>query len=320
MKFLKRFFKWLLIVFVFIFCILSIIPYFFSEHLKEAPAKPFENSYFFEFNHTRFHYRLFIPKHITHKVVMIHGFSGSTFSFRNNIDSLVSHHALVVAIDMPAFGFSDKSEDGDYNDFTKINGIHFLLQQIDKHSNSKKWHLVGHSMGGITTGQFASKYSELTQSLIFIDGLPFMQVEHSFLQKMLLYPPLLKWADVILERNFLSQQSFHKLLSSAYDQDADSISTDGYMKPFETKGSGSAVIRMGANYNYPSFNDSIINALPKLIIWGAKDQWVPIVSATDYLSKPNTQQLIIEDAGHCPMETHPEKVNTTITDFISKLD
>jgi pimeloyl-ACP methyl ester carboxylesterase len=60
--------------------------------------------------------------------------------------------------------------------------------------------------------------------------------------------------------------------------------------------------------------------LPKLIIWGAKDQWVPIMSATDYLSKPNTQQLIIEDAGHCPMETHPEKVNTTITDFISKLD
>lgn len=320
MKFLKRFFKWLLIVSIFIFCIFSIIPYFFSDHLKEAPSKPFSNSHFFEFNHTKFHYRLFVPQHITHKVVMIHGFSGSTFSFRNNIDSLVDNHALVVAIDMPAFGYSDKTGHANYNDSNKINGIHFLLQQIDKHCNSKKWHLVGHSMGGITIGQFASKYPEQTQSLVFIDGLPFEQMPHSFLQKTLLYPPLLKWADVILERNFLSQHSFHKLLSSAYGQDADSMSTDGYMKPFETKGSGSAVIRMAANSSYPSFNDSIINTMPKLIIWGLKDEWIPIMSATDYLKKPNTQSLIIDDAGHCPMETHPEKVNAAITNFISKLE
>ena len=135
-----------------------------------------------------------------------------------------------------------------------------------------------------------------------------------------MYPPLLKWADVILERKFLSYESFHQLLSSAYSQDADSLSTKGYMQPFEIKGSGSAIIRMGANYSYPSFNDSIINALPKLIIWGSKDAWVPIMSASDYLNKPHTQSLIIEGAGHCPMETHPEKVNTAITDFISKLE
>ena len=57
----------------------------------------------------------------------------------------------------------------------------------------------------------------------------------------------------------------------------------GYMKPFEIKGSGSAIFRMGANYSYPSINDSIIDATPKLIIWGNKDQWVPIMSAFDYL-------------------------------------
>ena len=320
MKFIKKFFKWLFIIFALLFFILSIIPYFFTNHLKEAPTKPFGNSYFFEFNHTKFHYRLFVPKHIEHKVVMIHGFSGSTFSFRNNFDSLINRNCLVVAIDMPAFGYSDKSEYANYTDSNKINGIHFLLKEIDNHCNSKKWQLIGHSMGGITIGRFASKFHEQTQSLIFIDGLPFEQVEHSILQKLLLYPPLLKWADVILERNFLSQSSFNQLLSSAYSQDADSISTNGYMKPFETKESGSAVIRMGADFSYPKFNDSIINALPKLIILGTNDQWVPIMNATDYLKKPNTQSLIIDGAGHCPMETHPDKVNTAITNFISKLE
>ena len=160
MKFLKRFFKWLFISLISVFCILSIIPYFFSNHLKESPTKPFENSYFFEFNHTTFHFRLFVPKHIEHKVILIHGFSGSTFSFRNNIDSLVKHNSLVVTMDMPAFGYSDKSEYANYTDSNKINAIHFLLQQIDKYTDSKKWHLVGHSMGGITIGQFASHYKK----------------------------------------------------------------------------------------------------------------------------------------------------------------
>lgn len=320
MKFIKQFFKWLFIVFAFIFCILSILPYFFSDHLEKPPSKPYENSHFFEFNYTKFHFRLFVPKHIDHKVTLIPGFSGSTFSFRNNIDSLLNHNALVVAIDMPAFGYSDKTENANYSDSNKINGIHFLLQHIDKYCNSKKWHLVGHSMGGINLGQFASKYSMQTQSLTFIDGLPFNQVEYSFFQKLLLYPPLLKWADVILERNFLSQKSFHQLLSSAYSQDADSISVRGYMKPFEYKGSGSAIIRMAANHSYPKLNDSIINSIPKLIIWGAKDQWVPIISAADYLKRPNTQSLIIKNAGHCPMETHSDQVNTAITNFISKLE
>ena len=204
MKFIKKFFKWLIITLVFLFCILSITPYFFSNHLKEAPKKPFTNSYFVTFNHTKFHYRLFIPKHIEYKVLTIHGFSGSTFSFRNNFDSLVNKNCLVVAIDMPAFGYSDKSENANYTDSNKINGIHFLIQQIDKQVNSNKWHLIGHSMGGITIGQFASKFPEQTQSLIFIDGLPFKQTEHSALQKLLLYPPLLKWADVVLEKKFLS--------------------------------------------------------------------------------------------------------------------
>lgn len=320
MLLLKRFLKWLCIVLVSAFIILSIVPYCFSNHLKEAKKKPFENSFFFSYNNTKFHFRLFVPKQIKHKALLIHGFSGSTFSFRNNVDTLVNNNTLVVAMDMPAFGYSDKSEQANYSDSNKISAIHFLLNHIDKISNNQKWNLVGHSMGGITVGEYASAYPQQTQSLIFIDGLPFKRTEHSFLQKLILYPPLLKWSDVILERYFLNQTSFQQLLSSAYSKDADSISYLGYMKPFEIKGSGSAIFRMGANYSYPSINDSVIDATPKLIIWGNKDQWVPIMSAFDYLKKPNTETLTIGDAGHCPMETHSFEVNSAITNFISKLD
>jgi pimeloyl-ACP methyl ester carboxylesterase len=174
-------------------------------------------------------------------------------------------------------------------------------------------------MGGSVIGQYASKFSEQIQSLIFIDGLPFSQT-HSIFQSLALYPPLLKWADVILEHKFLNIKSFQELLSSAYSKDADIESATGYMKPFEVNNSGSAIFRMAAHSGYSNTNDSVINSIPKLIIWGKNDQWIPITNASTYLKKPHTQSFIIEDAGHCPMETHPQKVNKAITDFISKLE
>lgn len=319
MRIIVRFFKWLFIVLISIFFILSAIPYFFSNHLKEAPQKPYDNSIFFSYHNTKFHFRLFVPKQIKRKGLLIHGFSASTFSFRNNIDSLLNNNTLVVAMDMPAFGYSDKSEDANYTDTTKIQAIHFLLQQIDRVSPEKKWHLIGHSMGGVTISQFASAYPQQTQSLIYIDGLPFSQA-HYALQILAVYQPLLKWADVILERNFLNMQSFQELLSSAYSQAADEESVNGYMTPFKTQHSGSAIFRMAAHSGYATINDSTLNQLPKLIIWGKNDQWIPLENASKNLTKPNTQSLIIKDAGHCPMETHPSEVNTAISNFISNLD
>ncbi len=319
MRFIKQFFKWLFIILICVIVILSITPYFFSNHLKDAPQKPFENSYFFTHHNTKFHFRLFVPKHIKHKALLVHGFSASTFSFRNNIDTLTDSNTLVVALDMPAFGYSDKSESANYTDSNKIQAIHSLLNQIDNHSNNISWNLIGHSMGAVVIGKYASIYPLQTKSLIFIDGLPFNQT-HSSLQNLALYPPLLKWANVILEKKFLNFQSFQELLSSAYNQPADSQSTMGYMLPFETKNSGSAIFRMAAQSGYAIVNDSIINQTPKLIIWGAQDKWIPVESCIDYLKKINSHSLIINDAGHCPMETHAPEVNAAIINFISKLE
>ena len=319
MQKVKRFFKWLFYLFVFLFILLSIIPYLFESKGIEAPKKPFKNSYFLSYNKTSYHFQLFIPKHIKHKTILIHGFSGSTFTFRNNTDSLLKNESLVVAIDMPSFGFSDKTETANYTDTNFINATHVLMQQINMLTTDEKWNLVGHSMGAIAIGKLASKYPSTIKSLIFIDGLPFNQ-SHSFLQKALLYPPNLKLADVVLEKKFLNFLSFKELLSSAYNEPADDFSVDGYLNPFKTKGSGSGIIRMFANMGYQKINDSIINTFPKLVIWGKDDQWIPFNTAKEFIKKPKTTLLLIEHTGHCPMETKPNEVNLGISKFMTTLE
>jgi pimeloyl-ACP methyl ester carboxylesterase len=319
MRIFKLFFKWLLISLIFIFIAFSSIPYFFSENKSITIIKPFSNSYFFTYNNTTFHYRLFIPNKIKSQTCLIHGFGASSFSFRKNIDSLLSINSLVVTMDVPGLGFSDKSSRANYTDTNKINSIHLLLTEITKKTKIEKWNLIGHSMGSITIGQFASKYPAETNALIFIDGLPFHQ-KHSIFQSGTLYPPLLKWADFILEKQLLNIQTFQNLISSAYNQPADSLSALGYLKPFKISNSGSAIFRMANGMGYANINDSIIYSLPKLVIWGKQDQWIPLSLANDFIKKPNTTSLILDNSGHCPMETHPNEVNNTITNFISNLN
>ena len=319
MKTIKRIFKWLFIVTFFLFLVFSIFPYLFNDTLIESPAKPFPNSRFFNFNNTNFHFRLFVPKKIKQKVLLIHGLNGNTFSFRKNIDSLLSHQALVLLVDMPGFGYSDKTPLANYTDTNKIQAIHFLLNKIDGFSNDNGWNLIGHSMGCSVIGQFASAYPKQTKSLIFIDGIPFIP-HHSFFQKMVLYPPILKWADFLLSNKLYTKKTATKLLCSAYNQEADTTSVNGYLKTFEIKNSGSSIFRMFADIGYSKINDSIINSLPKLIIWGKQDAWIPITVGSRYFNKPHTKTLLINNSGHCPMETDCNEVNNTITDFISKLE
>lgn len=316
MKRLKTITKWLILFVASVFIILSITPYLFKLHNQRTFYKPYTNSRFFEWNTTQFHYRLFIPRHIKHKVILIHGFSASSFSFRHTIDSLLSVQSLVVTIDLPAFGFSDKNPDANYTDSNTVNAIHVLLNSINKVTNANAWHCAGHSMGAGFAGKLCSKFPEQIQSLIFIDGLP-MKQEHTVWQAITLYPPLLRWSDVILEKKFLNQTAFSELLSSAYSKPADSVSVSGYLQPFYTSGSGSAILRMFAHTGFVQTDDSIINQKKQLIIWGKNDSWIPLSALNAYPQNKNQSRYIIDGAGHCPMETHPEAVNKLITDFIS---
>ena len=81
-KIFKYTFYFLIILFIF----LSIVPYLFplSNTLSSAQKEPYDNSKYVTFSNNFMHYRVFKPDTIENKIVLIHGFSGSTFCFRNN--------------------------------------------------------------------------------------------------------------------------------------------------------------------------------------------------------------------------------------------
>lgn len=322
MGFIKKLLKIILIGIVSFFALLSILPYFFSPETKELKAneKPFNNSHFVIVNKTKIHYRVWVPSgKINHKVFLIHGFSGSTFSYRNNVDTLVSLGTLVIAMDLPAFGFSDKSDTANYsadNTFEAMNQIIYLYDTIC----AERFVFVGHSMGASLVGLYASNFLNHVKSAILIDGVPFETPKGGWFFKTLLsYPPLLRWANVLNKFYFAKSDKFKELLSSAYNQPADSVSVNGYLLPFTYKNSGSAIFKMATANSAVSFNKEALKKIPLLIIWGKQDTWIPIQTKERFIKEfSEAKTYVVANAGHCPMETKAKEVNELILAFTLK--
>ncbi len=321
MRIIKKIFKWFFITLGCILVLLMILPYFFPIEQRELALdyKPYKNSEFLTAHNTRIHYQTWNTEADTIKnyVVFIHGFSGSSFSFRKNIDTLVKNKNLVVCIDMPAFGYSDKSEEANYNDTIRLEIIQEVLSKISK---NQQWCLIGHSMGASIIGAYACKYPNNTKKLVFIDGPAFdnTKEEPSSINKLALFPPLKRWAEVIGKRKFVNYNSFNELLSSAYSQQPEEIDILGYMQPFNYKGSASAIFNMTANSGYAKIDKTELAKLPMLLIWGEEDQWIPISTGEQFVKQnPSIIFEKIEKACNCSIETHANEVNIKIINFLN---
>jgi len=304
-----------------LFLILSILPYILPVNKQQVDTNkpPFEESRFTKIDEKLWHYRVFEPDTPQKgNIVLIHGFSGSTFSWRNNQQVFADSGYRVIVIDLPAFGFSEKNHNNfDHSPYAHANNIWRLLDTLGYKNES--FSLVGHSMGAATTWSMAGLRPDKTSNLFLVDGAGSMGSNQksgwgsAILVFCLKYPPFLRWIDVIAGAFYFKQAKFKELLNSAYSQTADSVAAAGYLQPFMLKNSGRAVIE-GFLYNKtsPKLDYSKLKA-PVHLLWGTADKWVPISVAEDFQKKyPLAKMQHIEGAGHCPMETHAIEFNTYV--------
>jgi pimeloyl-ACP methyl ester carboxylesterase len=308
MRILKKIFFYLFILLLF----LAILPYFFplSDYNPDTNFKPFAESAYFNIDNTKIHYRLFPAKDsLRGNVLLIHGFSGSTFSWRKNIDTLTRKGYRVLAIDLPAFGYSDRRTDFNH---ANSNRAKLLWTVIDKlHLNTQKWHISGHSMGAGVALAMAYLQPEKTGKIILVDGVGFNRPRNSLTMNLLALAPVRRWVSVIAEYRYYNLPYFQELLGTAYSQPVDTESANGYLTPFKIQGSSEAILGMFRNNQEPVKMDYSNLQTKTFVIWGGQDRWVNIRAAHSFISQyPRAKLQIIPTAGHCPMETHPQEFNS----------
>ena len=271
--------------------------------------RPFPESRFSSFGGIQLHYRVWEPETEPRgKILLLPTVGGSTATFRFVAPALAQEGFTVAAVDLPGFGFSDRSLSFAHTVEARADLLWTLADRLDTEENrfspTDAWILLGHGEGGGVAAAMALARASRTNRLILIAsplGTPRTIGRGSS------FPPV-RWALRGWLRNSLyTMDGIEELLGKAYGRppSPDEVAlyaapllrsrmVDAYMNYFRTAG------RIA-----PELEE--ISA-PTLVIWGGEDAWEPLQRATPLVERlPGAVLQTIPEAGHIPVETHPSQ-------------
>jgi pimeloyl-ACP methyl ester carboxylesterase len=290
-----------------------------------ASPGPFENSYFVTIEGVELHFRHWVPDPVHQKgsCLLIHGFSGSTFSWEGVAQRMQQLGFEVVALDIPPFGYSDKSARVNKS----VTGLASLvLDFLDELFPGQAWHLAGHSMGGAIAQAMGLMRPEAFHTVTLVapaafsrtraatndkDGQaahPPTSIETGRTGRILGSWPLRHIVGRLAERYFITPRRVRRLLASALGEQPSQEQVAAYSEPLRLRGTAAAILSSGRNSQEVAGLDAADMQVPTLAVWGDGDQWVPYESRRQVVEKiPGVDVQLIPGAGHNPMETHPEE-------------
>lgn len=291
----------------------------------------------------KMHFQLFLPENISEenkikgKFLLVHGFAGCSFSFNKLAPLLADAGFLVVALDLPNFGYSDRVK-------IKLNSncladlIYNFLVQFDNHIIAKnnifqnfnqeviktiskdypiRWNIVGHSMAGRIITVFSYKYKNIIDSVNLISPAFFSIKPYSLFTKL---PPFNLFLYLYVSST-LKKENFAKLLEKIYFRKPMDYEVENYLKPLLIPKTFEYILYMldvneDEEYDPPKLLDKL--SFNILLIWGKKDRIVPLKGSIKLVDKIKEKNLfIIDNAGHNSMETHAEIVFEQIMKHIN---
>lgn len=240
-------------------------------------------------------------------VVLIHGFGGSSFSFRHLLPALASRFRA-IALDLQGFGYSDRPPRGDYSETAQARLVRDFLDQM----GIERAVLVGHQMGGSIALRVAAAWPELVERLVLIATTP----EPSGPRTAPVMRPFIPLVAALTFQN----PRLRKRLFRGVVYDADFLSDEilqGYFMPYRVRGSMRALSRMMVDRAKDPPVDYAAVTQPVLLLRSDDDQWAT-AEQIDRLQSllPNAESVVLADAGHLVLEGKPDAANTAILEFI----
>jgi pimeloyl-ACP methyl ester carboxylesterase len=248
-------------------------------------------------------------------VVFIHGFGGSTFSWRLSAPFFAGKGYRVVSLDMKGFGLSYKDSASDYSHPEQAR----LLAEVLARLGVDHAYLVGHSMGTSVMLHFAHLYPEKVLGLVSVDGAVNLDKGGIFPSALLNFPPFRRIGEVFLTR-YAGVERVGQILSSAYYR-KDIVTAeviDGYYNRLVIGQWAQSLLAMTRDMSKNAIDFPLEDiTFPTLILWGENDTWVKRTDIDKWRDQiPSAEFQAIPETGHLLMEENPELFNNMVLAFL----
>ena len=279
------------------------------EELKKEYAN--EHSKFIEINEMQVHFR---DEGEGFPIVLVHGTASSLHTWDAWTNELKKTNR-VIRMDLPAFGITGPNKNADYSIESYTTFLHSFVEKL----NLEKFHLAGNSLGGNIAWNYAAEHPAKVEKLILVDasGLP-TNKEPPAIFKMA-KTPVLRSLFLYVTPKMLITKNIKEVYADD-DKVTDELVTRYHKMALRAGNRQAFIDRAKTDFKL----DAKINAdrlksiqTPTLLIWGAKDLWIPLDNGKRMNRiLVNSKLEVLENSGHVPMEENPKESLELLKNFL----
>lgn len=248
-------------------------------------------------------------------IILIHGTASSLFTWDSSVLILKENHR-VIRFDLPAFALTGPNPEKDYSMEYYNHFVDSFLIKLNIHQCI----LVGNSLGGTIAWRYSLLHPEKVAKLVLVDAggmLPAMPPKGSTGFKIAQMPVFSSIVKYITPKILVI-----KSLRETYGDPSKVKDWQGslYFDMLLREGNREALVdRLKFNFLLDETAKIMQIKTPTLIVWGDKDQLIPVENAYRFNKViANSELEVMKGIGHIPMEESPTEFANRVRMFIDK--
>lgn len=284
-----------------------------ADQLKARWAPP--PSTFLPLDGMQVHLRDEGPRDDPTPILLLHGTSDSLHTWDGWTPLLVASGRRVIRVDLPGFGLTGPFPDGDHRIAAYPRFASHLLDALDV----RRAVVAGNSFGGQVALELALAQPDRIERLVLVDALAYprsaSKVPIGFVVASL--PGVNRLMDYVLPRALVEGS-----VRSVYG-DPTKVTpalVDRYYELALRDGNRAALRNRFGDLPDEAYAQRVRRLrLPVLLLWGGRDQLIPIAAAERFLGDiPGSRLVTFPQLGHVPQQEDPQATVIPVLAFLNE--